>query len=311
MHCLPIVNDWCFWLMIRPLAFNQFRKTTIFLNQFFIGPVLQNAPLIQQKNPAAVSDSGKTVGDDNPGAGKGVQRFRDGLLRPVVQGGSGLVEDQDIRFVGDGPRDHDALFLSAGDAASALGDEGLHSHRHAPDVLGDAGQLRGFPGVRQTHPGRGDGDIVVNVSLKQTAVLAYGTDATPERMEVQSGEVLAVVIDGTHIRRLKAEKKSRQRAFPASVMTDQANCLSAPALKTDVIYDMVQLIRVPFAKKNPVLECVAFIFIDSEILDDMADVYRNIFIERHYSSSANLLFKCLKIRNPSMRITSHSKKEIR
>ena len=74
---------------------------------------------------------------------------------------------------------------------------------------------------------------------------------------------------------------------------------------------MVQLIRVPFAKKNPVLECVAFIFIDSEILDDMADVYRNIFINRHYSSSANLLFKCLKIRNPSMRITSPSKKEIR
>ena len=57
------------------------------------------------------------MGDDNAGAVQMIQRVGDLLLGLVVQGGGGLVQQQDLRLRCNGPGDHDPLLLASGDAA--------------------------------------------------------------------------------------------------------------------------------------------------------------------------------------------------
>ena len=76
-----------------------------------------------------------------------VHALRDDRLRAVVEGAGRLVEEDDLRPVDERARDQQPLPLAARERAAALGDDGVHPHRHLLDVLGEPGHRRRLPRV--------------------------------------------------------------------------------------------------------------------------------------------------------------------
>ena len=124
--------------LFHPLPGHQFREEALLFQQLVIGAVLNDVASVQHQNAVTLADGGQPVGNDDAGAAEAVQRLRHLFLGDVVQSAGGLVKNQQLGLGGDGPGNHQPLALPAGDAALALGDQGVHSHGHGPDVVGDA-----------------------------------------------------------------------------------------------------------------------------------------------------------------------------
>ena len=102
----------------------------------------------------------------------------------------------------------------------------MHPHGHIPDIIGDPGNLRRFPGIFRRHLGGGDQDVGINISLEQAAVLCDGSDPAPQRMEVEPFDLFSVIKDLSDLRRLKPEQKTYQRAFSAAGGPDDRDVIT-------------------------------------------------------------------------------------
>ena len=51
---------------IQPLTADQVREEAVLLDQFFVGPVLNDPALVQDQDPVTVTDGRKAVGYDDP-----------------------------------------------------------------------------------------------------------------------------------------------------------------------------------------------------------------------------------------------------
>ena len=100
-----------------------------------MGAALGHAAGIEHDDLVGMDDGGEPVGDDDGGAvlGDAVQRALDVALGMAVEGGGGLVQDQDGRGLEDGAGDGDALLLAAGEFQAALADFGLVALRERGD----------------------------------------------------------------------------------------------------------------------------------------------------------------------------------
>ena len=156
------------------------------------------------------------MGNDDAGAFQAVQGLRHLLLGDVVQGAGGLVKNQQLGLGGDGPGNHQPLALPTGDAALSLGNQGVHSHGHGPDVVGNARQLSGLPGFLQGQPRGGDGDVLVNTALEQLSVLNHSADIPPQGAQVQRLHVLPIVINGALLGCFHAQQQPHQGGFAAA-----------------------------------------------------------------------------------------------
>ena len=92
----------------------------------------------------------------------------------------------------------------------------MHLHRHVPDIVGDAGNLRRFPGCVLGQLRGGDQDIRVDIPLEKLAVLGHRADPAPQGPEIQPGHVPAVVIDRAPFRLLESQQQPHQRGFAAA-----------------------------------------------------------------------------------------------
>ncbi len=76
-----------------------------------------------------------------------MEAVADDGLSHVIQGTGRLVEQEDLGPSHDRPRDEQTLALAAGEVSSPFTDQGVHAHGHRADVVFEAGQPRGLPGV--------------------------------------------------------------------------------------------------------------------------------------------------------------------
>ena len=190
---------------------------------------------MKDQDPVAVADGGETVGDDNAGTFHGVQGVRYLFLCDVVQGGCRLIKDQDPGFGRNGSGDHEALPLSAGDAAAALLEHGVHAHGHIPDIIGDACDLRGIPGILEFELGVGDHDIFIDTAGKEFSVLHDTADLPSYGPHVQGLGVLAVIIDAAALGLLKAKEQAHERGFAAAASSHQGHILAGRDLQAQVL----------------------------------------------------------------------------
>ena len=176
------------------------------------------------------------MGKDDARALQSVQRLGHLLLRFVVQRARRLVEYEDLRLRRHGAGDHQALLLSAGNAALSLEDHSLHPHRHRADIVGNAGHFSGLPRLVQRQLRCGDHDVGIDIALEQAAVLRHGADAPPQRAEIQPRHVLAVVVDGALFRRFKAKQQPHERGFTAARRADDGNVFPRPDLQIHAVH---------------------------------------------------------------------------
>jgi hypothetical protein len=83
---------------------------------------LDDAAVVEHGDLVGVADGGQAVRDGDGGSalGQGVEGLLDGPFGFGVQSAGGLVEDEYARVAQQGAGDGDALFLSAGEAASGI-----------------------------------------------------------------------------------------------------------------------------------------------------------------------------------------------
>ena len=203
-------------LRIQPLPPDQLREESVLGDQLVICALFLNPSPVQHENAAAVPDSREPMRDHDPCTLELVQRFGYLLLRAVIQRGGRLIQDQDLRPAGHCAGDHESLLLSARDSALSLGYLRLHAHRHSADIVGNARQLRGFPGILQIHLRGGDRNVGENIPLEQRSVLRNCTDLPAKGVQVQICNVFSVVLDGALIGLFEAQKKAYEGTFAAA-----------------------------------------------------------------------------------------------
>src|SRR4051812_19377392 len=96
-----------------------------YLEELFVGALLEYAALLEDEDEVGLAHGREAMRDDERGLAlhELVQGLRDDLLGAGVEGGSGLVEDEDARVAEDGAGDGDTLFLPHGELDAALADD--------------------------------------------------------------------------------------------------------------------------------------------------------------------------------------------
>ena len=85
---------------IQSLPLDESCKKSALFDQFVVGAILDDFSPVQYKDTVAVSDRAQPVGYYDTGAAHGIQRFGYLPLGLIVQGGGGLVEDQQVWVLG-------------------------------------------------------------------------------------------------------------------------------------------------------------------------------------------------------------------
>ena len=149
-------------------------------------------------DPACGPDGGEPVGDDEGGAalGQGVEGLLDLGLGDGVQGGGGLVQDQDGGILQEDPGDGHALLLAAGEEGAALTDIGVEALGHSQDILVDLGLFRSLDDLLHGGVGLAVADVLENGVGKEEHILLDDADVLVDGPLGHVPDVVAVELDG-------------------------------------------------------------------------------------------------------------------
>ena len=127
------------------------------------------------------------MGDDNggPPLHQRLQGVLDGVLGDGVQGGGGLVQDQDLGILEDDPGDGEALLLAAGELEAPVAHHGVQALGLGGEKLGEIGDVAGgldlllggvLLGVEQVLPDR---------AVEEIAVLGHDADLLAQIAQIE------------------------------------------------------------------------------------------------------------------------------
>ena len=164
----------------------QLRVAALPGDQVGVAADFDDAAAFQHDNPIGAFDGGEPVRDDQRGAVLH-QRLQRGLhvaLGFAVQGGRGLVEDQDGGVLEDGARDCNSLALPARQPHAVLADQRVQPVGHGldeiPGMRGDAG---GADLVGRGVALAAVGDVVRQRVVEQHHVLRHQGDVAAQVLQ--------------------------------------------------------------------------------------------------------------------------------
>ena len=96
-----------------------------------------------------------------------------------VEGGGGLVEDQDRRILEKDTGDGEALLLPARELDAALADQGIEPVRQGGDHRVEPGAARGGGDVRLRGAEPAVGDVLADRAAEQEDILLHDADLAP------------------------------------------------------------------------------------------------------------------------------------
>src|SRR5688572_357947 len=118
------------------LAGNHCGKYSLPAGELIESSPIDDAPLVQHINLIGVSYRAQTVSDHDSRHPAPPETLADNLLRPVVQRARGFVQKEDPRASYQRAGNQKSLALASGQVGAALAYDGVHLHRHLPDVIG-------------------------------------------------------------------------------------------------------------------------------------------------------------------------------
>ena len=177
------------------------------------------------------------MGHHNGGSAlaKLVQGLLDQDFRGVVQGGSGFVQNQDGGILQKYPGDGQTLLLAAGETDAPLADLGIVAIRQGHHIVVDVGSLscgddlflRGIqPSVE---------NVVPDTAVEEEYVLLDDTDVLPERFQGQTGNVLAVDLNGAGGRTIEPGQQMADGGLAAAGGAYQGQNIALGNVQVDVL----------------------------------------------------------------------------
>src|SRR5205823_12640911 len=158
--------------------------------QVFVGATLHNQALLQDENLVDITQGAEAVRDHDHRAihDQLVQRVHDLGIGRNVEGGSGLVEDQDGGVAQESAGNGNTLPLTAGEILALLSYGGIVAFRQVHDGLVDIGFFGDFKDLLDAGSGPTDGDVLANGALKEDRVLQHHADIVAQYVQgIQAG----------------------------------------------------------------------------------------------------------------------------
>ncbi|CAI7656743.1 unnamed protein product, partial [Penicillium discolor] len=137
-------------------------------------------------------------------------------IRGEVERGEGVVEHEHLRPVHDGPRDRQALALTAGHVRAALGDAGVETVRHLLHEVATLGDLQRVPEFLVGGVLAAVAQVGRDGAGEEEGTLRHQTDAVPQRLDVGLADVYAADVHGPagHVEQARDERDERGLARP-------------------------------------------------------------------------------------------------
>jgi len=165
--------------------------------QLVVRAGLHQLPVFQDEDRVRILNCAQAVGNNDrsePTAPRkeAVERVLNDRLRLAVEVGRGLVEQEHLRVLEDGPRDGHPLLLPAGQPHAPLPDLGSVAAGEALDEGVGIGQFAGAPHRIVVGLGVRVADVFRHGARKERGVLRHQGDAPTQRLEVEGAHVLPV-----------------------------------------------------------------------------------------------------------------------
>ena len=180
-----------------------------------MGALLHDAAVVHNQDLVGMAHGLEPVRDHDDGLVAG-QSFN-GLLQTVlvlrVHAGGGFVQNDDGCILQHGAGNADALLFAAGQACTALPDNGIVAIRQCFDEIIAAGLAGGFHylfvgGVRAA-----EFDVVLDGIRKQIHVLEHHGDVGQQAVAGQLSDIVAAHRDATAVRVIEPGQQAADRRF--------------------------------------------------------------------------------------------------
>ena len=196
--------------------------------------MLDDLPVAQHVDPVRVLDAGQPVGDQQYAAVPGVPAdgAEQGVLCPGVQGGGGLVHDQQRGRPVEAARGGDPLPLAAGQLGPVLEmpvEQGVVAVRKLLDHRVRTGRLR-RPGQRDRIGVAAHGDVVPDGQRPVGVILGDDGDLLPQWLLVDVRDRGLVPAHRAAVGPVQAGEDFRERGLARSVLAHQGDHLAPPDL---------------------------------------------------------------------------------
>ena len=198
---------------------------------------LNDLTLLKDHNGLGIADGGQTVGNDKDGTTlhQAIHAFFNHPLRPGVDGGGGLIQNQHRRIGTGRPGDVQKLPLPLAEIAAVIGNPGVIAFGQMADKGICAGQTGGrtdllVGGIQFSVP-----DVIRYGSGKQVGILKNNAQASPQAVLTDIPYINAVIGDQTAFYLVKAIDQVGDRGFSGAGGTNESDLLARLGIETDAV----------------------------------------------------------------------------
>src|SRR5205085_141509 len=154
-----------------------------------------------------------------------------------VDGGRGVVENEDGWICDDRARDRDPLTLPAGEREAALAEDGVVLLGQLRDELRGAGEPGGLLDRGVVRVREGEADVLAHRVREEERLLEHERDRTPDVGQPQLPNVVAVEQDATAVGVVQAREQPGDRALARARRADERERLARRDLEIESVED--------------------------------------------------------------------------
>ena len=207
------------------------------VHEGLVGAGLGDAAAFEDEDSGGALEHDGAVGNDKGGAAGhcGIEGGGDFVFGAGVDGGGGVVEEEDGGFEEQGARDGDALFLASGQADAGFAEDGVIAVGKGGDEVVGRGEAGGFFNLILGGVGSSESDVRGDGGAEEEAFLEDEADFAAQLGQVEGFEVYAVDEDPPVDGVVEAGDEAEQGGFTAADGADDGDAFAGDGLEADVL----------------------------------------------------------------------------
>ena len=211
-------------------AWNICRVAAVAREQLGVRPDLDQVPVLHDRDPVGAHRSVEPVCDEDGGAAfeQHVERALHQRLGREVEARGGFVENEHTRRREERPRERDELPFARRQRDAPLVAGSVEPVRQRLDQLEDADRLARREHVLARGLGPCELDVVADAAGEQERLLRHDPELTPQRVEGDVGDVVAVDEHAAAERVVEPRQQLGDRRLARAGGTDQRERLALP-----------------------------------------------------------------------------------
>src|SRR5260370_9862559 len=172
-----------------------------------------------------------------------IQSFANEQLGLGIHAGSGFVENQETRVVGQGAGKIDELALADGEGRAALVHIAGDAFGQGADKLPKPDFVNGALDGDAVDAGRAEADVRFDRAGEKEGILEHDAELAAQVLQIDQANVLAVEEDLSALHVVKAQQQGNQSSFPCAGVTADGDGLPGSDTERDIAQNPVFLGR--------------------------------------------------------------------